>query len=241
MPSGGSALPNAPTWFCARCGYSSPLWRYSVAAALKRRGLCYLDRGTGTATSVTPREQPCQIEAASHRSLSLPAAPAANVSARSCSRHAQGSCRTASGTCEATVRSRYVVFADDLITDCATHVQEGQQRCRGCRCDIRLGSQVSSPRTRIVGFWEPHSLETSNGSEGRADEGPRWHEPTDRGGGGAGFGIRSVPVGVFTVKDGNVSWHPSRGVNTAIASGVAALITIGWIVRAALRQRAGSE
>jgi hypothetical protein len=46
---------------------------------------------------------------------------------------------------------------------------------------------------------------------------------------------------VFTVKDGNVSWHPSRGVNTAIASGVAALITIGWIVRAALRQRAGSE
>jgi uncharacterized spore protein YtfJ len=60
-------------------------------------------------------------------------------------------------------------------------------------------------------------------------------------GGGAGFGIRSVPVGVFTVKDGTVSWHPSVDVNTVIASGVAALITIGWIVRAALRQRAGSE
>jgi uncharacterized spore protein YtfJ len=60
-------------------------------------------------------------------------------------------------------------------------------------------------------------------------------------GGGAGFGIRSVPVGVFMVKDGTVSWHPSIDVNTVIAFGIAALLTIGWVLHGPLRQRAGSK
>lgn len=59
---------------------------------------------------------------------------------------------------------------------------------------------------------------------------------------GAGFGVRSAPVGVFVVRDGNVTWHPSMDLSTVIivgqVAGIVALLTIGSIVRAALRRRA---
>ena len=61
-------------------------------------------------------------------------------------------------------------------------------------------------------------------------------------GAGAGFGIRSAPVGVFVVKDRNVTWHPAIDRNAVILSGqlvgVVALVIIGSIIRAALRGRA---
>jgi uncharacterized spore protein YtfJ len=62
---------------------------------------------------------------------------------------------------------------------------------------------------------------------------------------GAGFGIRSAPVGVFVVKDGTVTWRPSMDLNKVILGGqivgVVALLTIGSIVRAVLTRRAGSD
>jgi uncharacterized spore protein YtfJ len=54
-------------------------------------------------------------------------------------------------------------------------------------------------------------------------------------GAGAGFGMRSRPVGVFVVKDGNVSWRPSLDLNRVILGGqvvaVVALLTIRSILK----------
>jgi uncharacterized spore protein YtfJ len=62
------------------------------------------------------------------------------------------------------------------------------------------------------------------------------------GGRGAGFGIRSAPVGVFVVKDGTVTWRPSMDLNTVILTGqivgIVALLTIGSVVRRVLRRQA---
>ena len=59
---------------------------------------------------------------------------------------------------------------------------------------------------------------------------------------GAGFGIRSTPVGVFVIKDATVTWRPSLDLNRVILGGqlvgIVALLTIGSIVRAVLNRRA---
>lgn len=57
----------------------------------------------------------------------------------------------------------------------------------------------------------------------------------EAGGAGAGFGMRSRPVGVFVVKDGHVSWRPSLDLNRVILGGqivaVVALLTIRSILK----------
>jgi uncharacterized spore protein YtfJ len=62
---------------------------------------------------------------------------------------------------------------------------------------------------------------------------------------GAGFGIRSAPVGVFVVKDGAVTWRPAMDLNKVILGGqivgIVALLTIGSIVRAVIKRRTGSD
>jgi len=57
--------------------------------------------------------------------------------------------------------------------------------------------------------------------------------PTDQGtpvGGGVGFGVKARPVGVYVVKDGEVSWKPALDVTRVILAsqllGLAAILTV---------------
>lgn len=65
-------------------------------------------------------------------------------------------------------------------------------------------------------------------------------EAADREGRGGGFGITSTPIGVFVIKDGDVSWRPAVDVNKIIVGGqlvaVVALLTIRAIVKARSRR-----
>jgi uncharacterized spore protein YtfJ len=82
----------------------------------------------------------------------------------------------------------------------------------------------------------------SGGGGGGSGQEPSGVKP---GGEGAGFGIRSAPVGVFVVKDDTVTWRPSMDLNRVILGGqivgIVALLTIGSIVRAVLARRAKSK
>ena len=60
---------------------------------------------------------------------------------------------------------------------------------------------------------------------GGAGGGGRPNETDKDAGAGAGFGLRSAPVGVFVLKDGEVSWRPSFDLNRAVLVG-----QISWIV-----------
>jgi hypothetical protein len=59
--------------------------------------------------------------------------------------------------------------------------------------------------------------------------------------GGAGFGLRAKPAGVFVIRDGRVSWHPALNLNLVIFGGqvvaLAAIFAVRGIVRAWLHHR----
>ncbi len=60
--------------------------------------------------------------------------------------------------------------------------------------------------------------------------------------GGAGFGLRARPAGVFVVRDGRVSWHPALNLNLVILGGqivaLAAIFSLRGVLRAWLQGRA---
>lgn len=60
--------------------------------------------------------------------------------------------------------------------------------------------------------------------------------------GGAGFGLRARPAGVFVVRDGRASWRPAINVNLVILGGqivaLAAIFTARSVLRMWLRRRA---
>ena len=58
------------------------------------------------------------------------------------------------------------------------------------------------------------------------------------GGGGGGFGLGAKPVGVYVIKDGDVSWKPAVDVNKIIGSASTALIAVLLFVRSILKRRA---
>ena len=58
------------------------------------------------------------------------------------------------------------------------------------------------------------------------------------GGGGGGFGLGAKPVGVYVIKDGQVSWRPAVDVNKVIGSATTMLLVTAVIARGALKRRA---
>jgi uncharacterized spore protein YtfJ len=60
-------------------------------------------------------------------------------------------------------------------------------------------------------------------------------------GGGGGLAVAARPVGVFVIKQGDVSWRPAVDVNRVILGGqivaVFALLAIRGVVKARLRRR----
>lgn len=59
--------------------------------------------------------------------------------------------------------------------------------------------------------------------------------------GGAGFGLGATPVGMYVVRDGQLSWQPAFDLNRAVLGGqvvaVVALLTVRSIVRRRRRRR----
>jgi len=77
------------------------------------------------------------------------------------------------------------------------------------------------------------SVRGGGGGGGGEGEGTSADEPGPTGsgsGGGVGFGVVARPVGVYVVKDGEVSWQPSIDVMRIVLGGqivaVVALLTI---------------
>jgi uncharacterized spore protein YtfJ len=59
-------------------------------------------------------------------------------------------------------------------------------------------------------------------------------------GSGSGFGMTARPVGVFVIRDGELSWRPAVDVNRIVLGGqlvaIAALLTVRAIIRARVKQ-----
>jgi uncharacterized spore protein YtfJ len=66
-------------------------------------------------------------------------------------------------------------------------------------------------------------------------------QPADGEGEGGGGGLTARPVGAWVIKDGTVAWQPALDLTRVIFRGqlvgVAALLTLGWIIRARQRSR----
>ena len=56
-------------------------------------------------------------------------------------------------------------------------------------------------------------------------------------GGGAGFGMMSKPVGVFVIKDGEVTWRPAVDVNKIILGGQAIVLVALLVLRGIVKTR----
>jgi uncharacterized spore protein YtfJ len=65
--------------------------------------------------------------------------------------------------------------------------------------------------------------------------------PTDgngtQAGGGVGFGVKARPVGVYIVKDGQVTWQPALDVTRVVLAGQFAVLVMILTVRKLLRRR----
>lgn len=57
-------------------------------------------------------------------------------------------------------------------------------------------------------------------------------------GSGTGLGLRAKPLGVFVIKDGDVTWRPAVDVNRAILGGQLVAVTALLVVRALVKARA---
>ncbi|MFD1504320.1 sporulation protein [Georgenia yuyongxinii] len=75
-----------------------------------------------------------------------------------------------------------------------------------------------------------------SGAMGDAETSHQHRPGTGEGsGGGGGFAVRARPVGVYVLKDGNVSWQPSLDLNRIIFGGqilgAVAVVALSWALR----------
>jgi uncharacterized spore protein YtfJ len=62
-------------------------------------------------------------------------------------------------------------------------------------------------------------------------------EAAEQAGAGAGFGLMSKPVGVFVVKDGEVTWRPAVDINKIILGGQLVVLVGLFVLRGILKAR----
>ena len=74
------------------------------------------------------------------------------------------------------------------------------------------------------------------GGGGGGGEGPTDGNGTPVGG-GVGFGVKARPVGVYVVKDGQVSWQPALDMTRVILAGQLVGMVVILTVRKLLRRR----
>ena len=96
---------------------------------------------------------------------------------------------------------------------------------------IKSGGITILPVARVSGGG-------GGGGGGRAGgESDTSADTTEQVGGGAGFGMTSKPVGVFVIKDGEVTWRPAVDVNKIILGGQAVLLVALLVLRGIFRSR----
>jgi uncharacterized spore protein YtfJ len=61
--------------------------------------------------------------------------------------------------------------------------------------------------------------------------------PGEGSGSGSGFGLTARPVGVYVVKDGQVSWQPAFDVNRVILGGQITAVALFLMLRTASKHR----
>lgn len=92
------------------------------------------------------------------------------------------------------------------------------------------GDTLVIPVAKVIGG---SGMGYGTGALGHVDEGPRGSG--EGSGGGGGFGVRARPVGVYTVRDGKVTWQPALDLNRVILGGqvlgAIALLTLARVVR----------
>ncbi len=62
--------------------------------------------------------------------------------------------------------------------------------------------------------------------------------PTEGGGSGGGFGLEARPVGVYVIRDGDVSWRPAVDVTRIALGGQLVAIVALLVARSAVRRLA---
>ncbi len=67
------------------------------------------------------------------------------------------------------------------------------------------------------------------GGGGQDDEGS--------GGSGVGYGVNAQALGVYVIKDGNVSWQPAIDVNKVILGGQIVAVVLLLVLRTLLKSR----
>jgi uncharacterized spore protein YtfJ len=70
------------------------------------------------------------------------------------------------------------------------------------------------------------------GGEGPSGEGS---------GSGSGFGLSGRPVGIYVIRDGQVSWQPAFDLNRAILGGQFVAVAFFLLIRAAAKSRAKTK
>ncbi|HEY2705643.1 MAG TPA: spore germination protein GerW family protein [Candidatus Dormibacteraeota bacterium] len=63
--------------------------------------------------------------------------------------------------------------------------------------------------------------------------------PTEGSGSGGGFGLEARPVGVYVIRDGEVSWRPAVDVTRIALGGQLVAIVALLVARSAVRRLAG--
>ena len=98
------------------------------------------------------------------------------------------------------------------------------------------GGTLVIPVAKIVGG---SGMGYGTGATGRRGEGADTHGADGEGtGGGGGFGVRAKPVGVYVVRDGQVSWQPALDLSKVILGGqILGAVTVLALARALRKRR----
>ncbi|MFI5496768.1 spore germination protein GerW family protein [Actinoplanes sp. NPDC051859] len=79
-----------------------------------------------------------------------------------------------------------------------------------------------------------------SGGGGGSGTGPA-PEGQEAGGTGGGFGVSAKPLGVFVVKNGQVSWQPALDLNRIILGAQVVAVTGLFVLRMLLRARQATD
>ena len=98
------------------------------------------------------------------------------------------------------------------------------------------GGTLVIPVAKIMGG---SGMGYGTGTMGRPGEREGRHGADGEGtGGGGGFGVRVKPVGVYVVRDGQVSWQPALDVSKVILGGqIFATVAVLALARALRKRR----
>lgn len=96
-------------------------------------------------------------------------------------------------------------------------------------------------------FGEPYQIDgvtvipvAKVGGGGGGGEGGPPEQPAAGAGAGMGFGVGVKPLGVYVVKDGQVTWQPALDVARIVLGGQLVMLAALFLLRSVLRHRKSS-